>query len=42
MKRDALTDAKVKAIKEPGRYCDGNGLWLQVGRGGTTPRISEN
>jgi integrase len=31
MKRNALTEARAKAIKAPGRYCDGNGLWLQVG-----------
>jgi hypothetical protein len=25
-----LTDREVRAKKEPGRYGDGNGLWLQV------------
>ena len=26
-----LTDRRIRAIKEPGRYTDGGGLYLQVG-----------
>jgi hypothetical protein len=31
MKRNALTAKGVETETKPGRYCDGNGLWLQVG-----------
>jgi hypothetical protein len=30
MKRTALNVKKIEAIKEPGRYLDGWGLYLQV------------
>lgn len=30
-----LTARQVEAMKKPGRYADGNGLYLQIARGGT-------
>lgn len=36
--RNRLSAVQVRSIAQPGRYCDGGGLWLQVspGRGGVT------
>ena len=30
-----LSAVKIARLTEPGRYCDGHGLWLQVGPGGS-------
>ncbi|MCC6310731.1 MAG: integrase arm-type DNA-binding domain-containing protein [Trueperaceae bacterium] len=35
MAREKLTATQVKNLKEPGRYGDGGGLWLQVSQWGT-------
>jgi integrase len=34
MARNLLSDLKVKALAEPGRYADGDGLYLAVGQAG--------
>ena len=30
-----LTHARIKALREPGRYCDGGGLYLRIAPGGS-------
>jgi len=34
-KGNRLSPKFVTNVKDPGRYCDGHGLWLQVGPSGT-------